>query len=429
MKTSQSGALRRILVIASREFNATVRRREFVLVTLGLPLLYVFIGIIVGGTTASVARTSIEQESRRAPSIGYLDQSGLMDKATLEGRRGRNRVFTSEQQGQQAVRDKQVRAFVVIPPDFARKSSVVVYAPEKSGSILSGASSRGDNSAYIATLRRALLATKTDKQTADLVTSSVDVETRTADPKTGVFRAPDTLREIGKFAVPYAFSLLLLLSVIMGSSYLLHGIVEEKENRVIEVLLSAVTHEELLLGKILGLGAVSLTQLAIWVSGAVAVVGAIAARFPQASALVAGPGLIFTAVLLFLLGYAMNATLMAGFGAMGTSWRESSQISSIVVLPLVLPTMIMPVFLEQPNGAIARTLSLFPLTAPVSMMLRVAAGGASIGEVVLCAFLLLVTTVFFLRGAARLFRLSLLLYGQRPELRLVLRYLFSPRLT
>jgi ABC-2 type transport system permease protein len=415
-------SFKRVSIIAAREFNATVKRREFVLVTLGLPLLYILIAVFTGGVTASAARTALRSEPPTRI-IGFLDKSGLLNPEALEEKRGgvQGRVFASEQAGKQAVLDKQVRLFVVVDEKFEKKGEVTLYAPEKSGFF---GSSRREDTSYVTTLRRALLSGKVDKRTVGLATRPMDSHTLTADGK-GNFAAPNVMREVGKFVVPYAFSLLLLLSVVMGSSYLLHGIVEEKENRVIEVLLSAATHEELLAGKILGLGGVSLAQIGVWVSGTVLVLLAIAARFPQAASLVASPGLVGVALLLFVLGYALNATLMAGFGAMGTSWRESSQVASFVVMPLVVPLMIIPVFLETPNAPVCRFLSLFPLTSPIAMMLRVAVGSVPVWEIALCALFLFATFVLFLQGAARLFRLSLLLYGQRPDAKLVLRHLFA----
>ncbi|HVK03948.1 MAG TPA: ABC transporter permease, partial [Armatimonadaceae bacterium] len=200
--------------------------------------------------------------------------------------------------------------------------------------------------------------------------------------------------------------------------------VEEKENRVIEVLLSAATHEELLTGKMIGLGAVGLLQLGIWSSGGILLSLVIAAVVPAAAQAVAvAPGVLATAVLMFLLGYALYAALMAGVGSMGTSWRESQQMAGVATLFLVIPLMLITAILEDPDGTAARVLSLFPLTAPIGMMLRVAAGGGSLWEVLLAAALLALATWGVVKVSARLLRLSLLMYGQRPGLGQVWRYL------
>lgn len=418
---------RRIFIIARREFLYTVRRREFLLVTFGLPLFYVFLIGMASLATGSAIRSA--QTGKPQPkAIGFYDRTGKFDRMTLgETRDGiAGKVFDSLEAGQKAVNDKEIRSLVEIPADFEQKGTLNVYAPSRRGTFFSGGGNRNDNtSSYAGRLRRAALAGKTDPNTIVLVTRDINTTTRYYDADTGKFSPPNVFAEIGKFAVPYAFSLLLMMSVLMGSSYLVHGIAEEKENRVIEVLLSAASSEELLAGKIIGLGGASLLQLGIWLSGGLITITVIAITAPQAAALTAGPGVIATALTLFLLGFCLYATLMAGIGSLGTSWKESQQMSGMAVMPLVMPLIMMPVFLETPNGPVAQFLSYFPFTAPVGMMLRIAAGGGSAWEVALSAAILAVTVVLSVKFAARLFRLSLLMYGQRPSARLVMKHLFA----
>jgi ABC-2 type transport system permease protein len=420
---------RRISIIARREFLYTVRRREFLLVTLGLPLLYVFIVGIVG--VANVAAVRSSQKGRVEPkAIGFLDLTGKLDRKTLsETRDGiAGRVYETREAGQKDVQNKEIRALVEIPADFAKPNSagITVYAPPQNSSFFGGGSNRrGGGGNYDLTIRRAALAGKVDEASISLATRPTETKTLYYDPKLGTFGEANVINELGKFAVPYVFSLLLMMSVLMGASYLLHGIVEEKENRVIEVLLSATSHEELLAGKIIGLGGASLLQLGIWVSGAVLTAAVIAVRAPQAASLVASPGLVTTALVMFLLGFCLYATLMASIGSLGTSWRESSQMSGGVVMPLVVPLMLMPVILETPNGPIPQFLSFFPLTAPIGMMMRIAAGGGSALDVIIASVILAVTVVFAIKLAARMFRLSLLLYGQRPSAGFIFKHLFA----
>lgn len=397
-------------MIARREFTVTVRRREFLLVTFGLPLLYLVLGVIVGAATVATASTIRAQTQARV--IGFLDQSGMLNRASLtkeqDGLVGK--VFDSLEAGQKAVREKKVRLLVVVPKNFARSGGVTVYAPESQARMFSD---RPRPTAFSSPLRRAMLQGKVDDATITRVLRPIGMTRLEFDSKTGAFQKPDMVREIGRFAVPYVFSLLLVLAVMFSSSYLLHGIVEEKENRVIEVLLSAATHEELLAGKLIGLGAVGLVQLGLWVGSGLVTLAFLARSLPVAS-LGIGPGVVATAVLMFVFGYSLYAALLAGVGSMGTSWRESQQMASVAVMFLIIPLMVLPAILELPDGIISRVLSLFPLTAPIGMMLRVAAGGASAAEVILCAVLLLLATIGTVRLAARLLRLSLLMYGQRP---------------
>ncbi len=427
MATHQNkSGLRRVGTIARREFWTTVKRREFLLVTFGLPFLYAFMGLLVGGATVMASQSIPRKTEPRA--VGFLDLTGKLASAALaqtdDGIAGR--VYPTLADGQKAVRDRKIRAFVVVEKKFAQTGDITVYAPAAAQSLFGkdgGGSSSGGASVYAATIRRALLSGKTDAATIQAVVRPVVSTRLTFDPETNKFAPPDPARLIARFAVPYVFSLLLVLAVVLSSSYLLHGIVEEKENRVIEVLLSAATHEELLAGKLIGLGAVGLTQMGIWLSGGLLTSLFAIRAIPALASVTIGPGVFVTALLMFLLGFALYAALLAGVGSMGTSWRESQQMSGVAVSLLVVPLMFLPVLLDAPDGGLSRFLSLFPLTAPIGMMLRVAAGGASAGEVALTCVLLCGATYLTVRLAAKLFRLSLLMYGQRPTVPEVWRWL------
>jgi len=422
---TKGGATRRIGIIARREFWTTVKRREFLLVTFGLPLLYVLIGVLVGGATVIAAKSLPRKSEPRA--VGFLDLTGKLAPAVLaqtdDGIAGR--VYPNLAAGQKAVRERKVRAFVVVEKKFAQNGDITVYAPESTGSVFgnNSGSSGASSAAYAGVIRRALLYGKTDKATIEAAVRPVIPTRLSFDTQTKTFAPPNPARVIARFGVPYVFSLLLMLAVIISSSYLLHGIVEEKENRVIEVLLSAATHEELLAGKMVGLGLVGLTQITIWLSGGL-VTSLFAARaIPLLASVTIGPGVFATALLMFLLGFALYAALLAGVGSLGTSWRESQQMSGVAVSLLAVPLMFLPILLEAPDSGLARFLSLFPFTAPIGMMLRVASGGASIAEVALSCVLLCGATYLTLRLAAKLFRLSLLMYGQRPTVPEVWRWL------
>jgi ABC-2 type transport system permease protein len=415
---------RRVWIIAGREFRVTVRRREFLLLTLGLPLFYFLLGTGISMATMGAAGDAARHFAERTPVIGWIDNSGRLDTSALVSGDGGlvGRLYREQVVAQQDVRAGRVRALIVVPTDFLQSGQVTVYVPADRNSLF-GNQDSGPEAGYISILRRALLARRIPPAIIERVVTRPDVTRLQFDTKTRTFLPPNPLASFGRFLVPYACSLLLVFSVMFSSSYLLHGIVEEKENRVIEMLLSAATHEELLTGKLFGLGGAGLTQLGVWLAtaSAGAVLLPVAQRF--GSAFVVSPELVATGLVFFLLGFGFYAALMAGIGSFGTSWRESQQISGSLAFLLMIPLTMLPVFLESPDGALSRVLSLLPPTAPVAMLLRVAAGGASPLEVGASALLLAVSVLLVVRLSARLFRLSLLLYGQRPGVREVWRWL------
>lgn len=419
-------------VIARREYAATVKRREFLLMTFGLPFFYVLLIGLVSIVTGNSMKNGDDnrQAAVKTKPPGFYDASGLLDAAVL--RRPRKNqpaplVFPTLEAGQKAVQNKQIRVLVSVDKDFAKNGRINLWQPAAAQSDSLFGEAKGDpSSAWEPTIKRALLANKVPPEILPTAIYPLSGRTFSLNKETGKWEKPDPFRIVGKFVVPYLFSLLLIMSVAFSTSYLMHSIVEEKENRIIEILLSSTTHEELLAGKILGLGAVGLTQLGVWVSGAVGTLLISAALLPSSrGAFAASPGVVGVALLMFVLGFGLYASIMAGVGAMGTSWRESQQTAGLVVLPLTVPLMFLVALLQSPNGTLARVLSLFPPTAPIAMMLRVAAGGASNGEVVLSALLLVLSIWGVVLLSARLFRLSLLLTGQRPGPALVLKTLFA----
>ena len=127
---------------------------------------------------------------------------------------------------------------------------------------------------------------------------------------------------------------------------------------------------------------------------------------------VVSPTLLLWGVLFFVLGYAVYASLMAGLGALVPNVREASQVTTIIVMPMIAPLMMISALIDKPNGSLATGLSLFPLTAPTTMMLRLAAGDVPLWQILLSAALLAVTAALIVRAAAGMFRAQNLLSGQ-----------------
>jgi ABC-2 type transport system permease protein len=200
-----------------------------------------------------------------------------------------------------------------------------------------------------------------------------------------------------------------MLSIFIASGYLIQGLVEEKSNRVIELLLSSVTPGDLIAGKLVGLGGAGLLQLAVWVALAmlpVALVGWI-----EVSASV-----VVLSAAYYLLGFVFFGSIMAGLGCIAGGTQESQQFASLWSVVAVLPMLFSPLILEAPNGVLARVLSYVPLTCPITMIMRCAVGEVAWWEVPLSLGVMLGATYLSLCASARLFRVGLLVYGQRPTL-------------
>ncbi len=216
------------------------------------------------------------------------------------------------------------------------------------------------------------------------------------------------------FGVPFAVLMIFYLVITMTSGFMLQSVTKEKENRTIEVLLLSVRPRDLMLGKILGLGVVALLQIGVWGGGLFIMNGG---SFSALSALGLPPSFFAWALLYFVLGYLLYAALLGALGALAPSTREGTQFTFLVLLPLFIPLLLNSVLIESPNGGLTTFLSLFPLTSPVTMIARLAAGDVPIEQLLLGLALLAITTYGIIVFAARFFRADTLLSFEALSLR------------
>jgi ABC-2 type transport system permease protein len=221
---------------------------------------------------------------------------------------------------------------------------------------------------------------------------------------------------LSSYLVPYAFTLIFMLSIFITSGYLLQSVTEEKENRVVEILLSSIPALPLMAGKVLGLGAAGLTQVAIWVVTALVALPLLNSQFALTISI--SPITLLLAVMFFALGYMSYGAIYAAVGALAPGAREAQQYASVFGVIAVIPIVLLPVFLSDPSAPLVIALCVLPLTAPAAM-LAVLASSASVPWLLVAVSLIaqigfvLVATV----ATSRIFRATLLLYGVRPSLR------------
>lgn len=225
-------------------------------------------------------------------------------------------------------------------------------------------------------------------------------------------------REDKGAAVVFSIILLMILytSILMWGQSVMAGVIEEKGNRVVEVVLSGLSATELLAGKLLGVGAAGLTQFGVWalslfgISLAMAGPGVASAfKMPEISPLV-----LVSFVLFFLLGFALYASLYAAVGAAVNNLQEAQNFVFPIVLPLVVGIMFFLPILESPDGPLAVVLSLIPLLAPLLMFLRIVVLTPPAWQIGLSLVLMLVTIAGVIWFAARIYRVGILMYGKRP---------------
>ncbi len=225
-----------------------------------------------------------------------------------------------------------------------------------------------------------------------------------------------------------AFSMVFLLYaiVLVYGMAVMRSVIEEKSTRILEVLLSSVTAKDLLAGKILGIGAVGLTQVLVWVIFATlfSVPGLIAAKSFLGAMHIPVVGMFAFAVF-FLLGYLLYSSMYAAIGSMVNTDQEAQQMQWPAMMPILIAIFLMNAVIQHPNSTLAFWLSIIPFFAPILMLVRILIEQPPTWQIVLCISLMLATIYGLITLSARIYRVGILMYGKRPtlpELRRWLRY-------
>jgi ABC-type Na+ efflux pump permease subunit len=238
-------------------------------------------------------------------------------------------------------------------------------------------------------------------------------------------RAPASAGESGKSAALKAtivplFTLILVFMAIMSSApYMLHSVIEEKQQRIAEVLLGSMSPFELMTGKLLGAAGAGLTALAVY-----AVIGALAAAHYGVAALLT-PLLVVLVLADVLLALVMFGSLFLAAGATATEIKEAQGLMTPLMLIVFLPMMALSQLLTNPDGQLANALTLFPLTAPMILPLRLATTNVPTWQIVSSISGALLTTIVVVWVAGRIFRIGILSQGRAPKFRELLQWIRS----
>lgn len=222
----------------------------------------------------------------------------------------------------------------------------------------------------------------------------------------------------GFFLAYFLFFLLYMVTLLYGQQ-VMNGVLEEKSSRIVEVILATVRPIELLLGKLLGIGLAGLTQLVVWLTtmaalSAPAVVGALALMPEDVKLPQVGLGLIAHFLILFLLGFALFATLYAAIGAATNNVQEAQQFAGFLVVFLVAPMFFLIPIINDPDSTMAVVLSMIPPLTPMLMMLRIAVKMPPLWQILAAYALTTAFIVFLIWVCARIYRIGILMYGKKP---------------
>jgi ABC-2 type transport system permease protein len=426
-----SFSLSRGLIIARREYLSTIRRKAFVFSLLLTPMVFGLVTAIQVLTATDEAKQAL-----KIGSIAVVDSAGLLGSAShtletevvnkddptrrLKVKAEPKRVpttiefFPDQASALTALKSGRVSQVLVVPPDYLSSGQLRRF--KLSNNLFSSS----DERAVGRWLARSLVANAVDSVRADRVSRPLSGIQLFTPTKSGGYELHDESREMIDFFVPFGMGLLLSIAIVTGGQYLLQGVSEEKESRILESLLCTVTSEELMFGKLVGLGGAGLTLVTAWtLMGAYFV-----APLAMAGKLHMSPLLLAFGVLYFMLGYLFYASLMTGIGAIATNLREANQMAILFTFANFVPFYMLPKIIGHPDSGLAVAMSLFPLTAPTSMLMRLAATDVGVPAWQIGVSLALLAGAAWLAVviSARVFRIGLLMYGKSPSLPEIIRW-------
>ena len=407
----------KIYAIARREYIARVRSKAFLITTLLVPALMGFYAIII----PAMSRADVDELRVMVVDAG----TGLGD--TLTSRLSEVDSIPFEMQSTEsirvadletrrtslsdAVRNGDIDGYIVLSPDPDTLARSQYYARETGNIVI--------NETIEGAVERTILESWFDGEELDRLrrVQRTSLETITVSASG---------EETGGFLMAYAstmiLGMLLYMTVLMYGQQMAMAIVEEKNSRLVELIIGAVTATEYMMGKILGVMLTGLTQLTIWLlMVAIMILGVLPALAIGASV----ANLDLTEVLdlrvlayfslFFLLGYLMYATVFAAVGATCDSIQELQQAMLPAILPVVMAFLSTIYIMGNPNSFASRVLSFFPYFTPLTMFTRVNVSEPPFWEVWLGIVLLLATAAFTVWGAAKIFRATILFHGKRPS--------------
>lgn len=413
--------MRNLLLVARREYLEQIRGRAFKVTTILVPLLFgviIFIMIMAGrGATsgkhiviasndtglANEVQAQLEKNNQAHSQIEVLAPVAQTDRPALV----------------QRVRSGSIDGFLWIDA-LPGKTPTAVYASQSAGDFITD--QLLSESLNRAVVRRRLTASGIQPGNIDALLKDVNIDTLQINKQGNELKS----NAMSSFWKGYVMAFLLSMTTMIYGMNVARSIIQEKTSRIFEVMLATAKPSDLLAGKLIGVGAVGLTQIAIWFVAGGVIAGAFAAQALSAKLSLHfswTEGALFA--IYFLLGYLLYASMFAGLAASCETEQELQMYTPLAVLPIWLAFALIVVVVNNPDSALSIAASLFPATAPIIMMLRMGSAVPPPWQFGVSIAIMLLSIWGVLWVSSRLYRVGILMYGKRatiPELLRWLRY-------
>ncbi len=406
-----------VWLIARREYFERIRTKSFLIMTILIPVLMIggIVGsILIGSRTKSASHIAVvSQDQQLALDLQHELETGKDSKMTVDVTSPPSAHTRATLDTELA--DKQIDGYLWVAPAAQPTSRPSFsWTPRSVGDIVT---KENVTSALHTVLMRERLAHQgMVASEVDALMQPVQVDTTQAGKNTDTTSA---------FLGAYILFFLMYFVIMLYGMNVARSIIEEKTSRIFEVLLATIRPEEMMAGKVIGVGSVGLTQIAIWLVTAVILTStSLLASFGGGSVhLTLSVAQIIFFVVYFLLGFLLYSSIAAALGAMTNSEQELQQLNMFLVMPLAICMFSLGVVVNNPSGTIATVLSLIPFCTPLLMYLRISLAMPPAWQIALSIALMLATIYAILWVASRIYRVGILMYGKKPNLPEIMRWL------
>ncbi len=401
----------RLWPVVRREYLERVRSKLFVISTLVGPLLVIGITLVPG--------LLMQQQRGKPLRLAILDETGALRGAAEESLRrrkasgeGRFEIVPAETGDPTALRARlaadvvagRIDGYVALPADVAVTSRAEYFGRNVSNVM--------DISMVDQAIEEALVGHRLTA--AGLPQDRVAAVTRKLDLRTVRLTASGAREDRGgTFVLAMLLLMMLYSTVAMWGAAIMNGVIEEKTNRVVEVIVSSIPPSRLFWGKLLGVGAAGLTQFVFW-AVCMAVVGFLGAGISGSQLPELSPLLLASFVLYFLLGYFLYGAMYAAVGSAVNTQQEAQSLAFPVMMPLILAVVFFGAVMGSPDSRLSVILSLIPFLTPLLMFLRITVLTPPAWQIILSVVLMLLSIALLTWLAGRIYRVGILMYGKRP---------------
>ena len=435
----------KLIVIIKKEYREIVRKKSFIISTVLTPLLmaaFMFLPVMLmkmgkGEKTIQVADYSnfifeAMVQAEKAPADDkaapkgqktdfnrdFLDRNTPAESSKLKFTKIATGGLTPEallERTIEAIREKKIDGFLLIPPTIKKDRKLYYY---------SGNISDFDTNSYIKAVirtvvsRQILIEKQINPEIVNEATRDIDFETIKVK-KEGTAKSSAGIEYMMSL-----FMLAILFSILMGYGQLImRGVLEEKNSRIIEILISSTDTQHIFYGKIIGIGLAGLTQVAIWFLFGMALVGKFSIGLDSGilNFLTLEIGVYF--IVFFLLGFFMYAILFSIVGAAVNTDQEAQQFAAPISYLLIIPFVMGIMVTQSPNSSVAVISSFIPLFTPTLMFMRITVSPPPLAQILAAIFMSLAFISFLAWLGAKIFRVGILMYGKKPSLGEILRWI------